>query len=215
MAGITVYWKKFRAKQRTREKFSEKMLLNKDDSMVFTLHQIVEATQNFSHQIHSDASGTVFLGKLPDAKEIAIKRVSLNTRDRFQEFLTEVDLLSRVHHKNLVSLLGYCFAKSEQPMLIYEYTSRTSLINHLYGGLYRLNWKSRLKIAIDVAEALQYLHVCCTPMIIHRNVKTSNILLDSDLNGKLGDFGVSMMTMDRKAPIEDSVKGTAGYLDPE
>eukprot|EP00253_Pinus_taeda_P021562 PITA_21562 len=215
IAGITVYWKKFRAKQRAGEKFSEKLPLNEDESMVFTLHQIVEATQNFSHQIQSGASGTVFLGKLPDAKEIAIKVLSQHSKEELGEFLTEVDLLSRVHHKNLVSLLGYCFATSEEPMLIFEYMSQGSLKDHLHGGLSKLNWKSRLKIAIDAAEALQYLHICCIPMIIHRDVKTSNILLDSDLNGKLGGFGLSIMTMDRKAPIEDRVMGSFGYLDPE
>eukprot|EP00253_Pinus_taeda_P021886 PITA_21886 len=186
--------------------------------MVFTLHQIVEATQNFSQLLAYGAFVKVFFGRLPDGKEIALKMLSCNTRLGFEAFVTEADLLSRVHHKNLVCLLGYCFGKSQQPMTIYEYMSEGYLSDHLYGekaGLSKLNWKSRLKIAIDVAEALQYLHVCCIPMIIHRHVKTSNILLDSDLNGKLGGFGVSIMTMDRKAPIEDTVMGTFGYLDPE
>lgn len=225
IAGITVYWKKFRAKQRAGEKFSEKLLLNEDESMVFTpdesmvftLHQIVEATQNFSRILGCAGSGKVFFGRLPDGKEIVVEMLSCNSIERFKEFFTEVDLLSRVHHKNLLCLLGYCFDKSQQPMLIHEYMSEGPLTDHLYGekaGLSKLNWNSRLKIAIDVAEALQYLHVCCIPMIIHRDVKTSNILLDSDLNGKLVNFGLSMMTMDRKAPIEDTVKGTLGYADP-
>jgi len=212
MVGITVYWKKFGTKFRTK-----RQPLIEDYSMVFTLEEIMEATQNFSQEIGRTGFGSVFFGKLPDGKEIALK-VSSNIRRANEEFLNEVDLLSRVHHKNVGSLLGYCISESGEVMVIYDYLSEGTLTEHLYGqreGLSGLNWKSRLKIAIDAAEGLQYLHVCCTPMIIHRDVKTSNILLDSDLNGKVCDFGLSMMTMDRKAPIDTPVEGTVGYADPE
>jgi len=216
MVGITVYWKKFWGKQPLNEgqelQFRERQPLN----------EIMEATQNFSQEIGRTGFGSVFFGKLPDGKEIAVKvfcnMVQANEKFLNDVFLNEIDLLSRVHHKNLVTLLGYCIGESGQHMLIYDHLSEGSLRDHLYGqraGLSKLDWKSRLKIAIDAAEGLQYLHVCCTPMIIHRDVKSTNIILDSDLNGKLGDFGLSMMTMDRKAPIDTLVAGTYGYADPE
>jgi len=205
MVGFTVYWKKFWGKQPLNE--GQEQPLNKDCSMVFTLKEIKKATQNFSQKIGRTSFGSVFFGKLPDGKEIAVKVSSDMGQQAIEEFLNEIDLLSRVHHKNLVTLLGYCIGESGQHMLIYDHMSEGSLTDHLHGqrGLSELNWKSRLKIAIDAAEGLQYLHVCCTPMIIHRNVKTSNILFDINLNGKLFDFGLSMMTMDRKAPIDTPV----------
>jgi len=205
MVGITVYWKKFWGKQPLNE--GQEQPLNEDDSMVFNLEEIMEATQNFSKEIGRTGFGSVFFGKLPDGKEIAVKVLR-----GIEGFSTEIDHLSRVHHKNLVPLLGYCH-ESGKHMLIYDYMSQGSLSHRVY--VKNANWKSRLKIAIDAAEGLRYLHVCCTPMIIHRDVKTTNIILDSDLNGKLGDFGLSMMTMDRKAPIDTLVAGTYGYADPE
>jgi serine/threonine protein kinase len=201
MVGITVYWKKFMAKRPLSEgqelKFRETQRLNEESLMAFSLEEIMEATQNFSQKLGESTFGEVFFGKLPDGKEIAVKEIS-----EFQWFLTEIDLLSRVHHKNLVTLLGYCH-ESGKHMLIYDYMPEGSLSHRVY--VKNANWKSRLKIAIDAAEGLRYLHVCCTPMIIHRDVKTTNIILDSYLNGKLGDFGLSMMTMDRKAPIDTPV----------
>lgn len=246
MVGIAVYWKKVWKKFSEKLPFSEcqkleskqlynegqenefeenqlelrgKQPLNEEDSMVFTLPEMKKATKNFSQKIGEGALGEVFFGKLPNGKGIAVKVLSPETKRFLTDwFLTEIDLLSRVHHKNLVSLVGYCIDQSGKRMLIYDHMSEQSLRDHLYGrtaGVSKLNWKTRLKIAIDAAEGLQYLHVCCTPMIIHRDVHTSNILLDGNLNGKLCNFGLSMMTMDPKAPIDTAVVGTKGYGDPE
>lgn len=165
MVGITVYWekfwKKFRAKQPLSEgqehEFREKQLLNEYDSMLFTVEEMMEATQNFSQKIEEPWTGRdVFFGKLPDGKGIAVKVFPLESKHGNPEwFLTEIDLLSRVHHKNLVSLLGYSISQSGARMLIYEYMSGGSLRDRLYGqtaGLSKLDWKRRLKIAIDAAE---------------------------------------------------------------
>eukprot|EP00253_Pinus_taeda_P001342 PITA_01342 len=191
---------------------------NSTKSRSFTLDEMITATQGFSQEIGRGGFGSVFLGKLPEGKYIAVKLLSQFSQQGVQEFLNEVDLLSRIHHKNLVSLLGYC-NESREIMLIYDYMSEGSLTDHLSGPNAhhsKLNWRARLKITLDAAQGLEYLHVGCTPKIIHRDIKTANILLDSDLNGKLGDLGLSKMTTDGEAThVTTAVKATAGYLDPE
>lgn len=191
---------------------------NPTKSRAFTLDEMMAATYNFGNKIGRGGFGFVFFGQLPQGKDVAVKVLSSFSKQGAHEFLNEVDLLSRIHHRNLVSLLGYC-NETRELMLIYEHMSGGSLKDQLYGDSawrFQLNWKERIKIALDAAEGLEYLHVGCTPKIIHRDVKTANILLDSNLNGKLADFGLSRMTVDGEAThVTTDVKGTAGYLDPE
>lgn len=198
--------------------YSMIMVPNPTKSRAFSLDDISAATQNFSQKIGRGGFGWVFLGQLPEGTDIAVKVLSLFSNQGANEFLNEVDLLSRVHHRSLVSLLGYC-NESRELMLIYEYMSRGSFKDHLYGDSARhshLSWRKRVKIALDTALGLEYLHMGCTPKIIHRDVKTANILLDSNFNGKLADFGLSRMTLDGEAThVSTAVKGTTGYLDPE
>jgi serine/threonine protein kinase len=190
---------------------------NPTKSCAFSLSEMISATENFSQKIGQGGFGSVFFGQLPEGKDIAVKVLSLFSNHGVHQFLNEVNLLSRVNHRNLVSLLGYC-NESRELMLIYDHMSGGSLKDRLYGlnaQSSELNWKTRLKIALDAGQGLEYLHMGCTPKIIHRDVKTANILLDSNLNGILGDFGLSRMTMDGEAShITTAVKGTAGYLDP-
>lgn len=218
MVCIAVHRKKFREKNCLNKDYSMTMPPNPSMSSAFSLKEMTKATENFSRKIGQGGFGSVFFGKLPGGKEIAVKVLSLFSKQGIHEFQNEVDLLSRVHHKNLVSLLGYC-NESKELMLIYEHMSGGSLRDHLYGpkaGISELNWKTRLKIALDAAQGLEYLHLGCTPQIIHRDVKTANILLDSNLKGKLADFGLSRMAIDEEAThVTTTVKGTAGYLDPE
>eukprot|EP00253_Pinus_taeda_P009510 PITA_09510 len=201
---------------------------NPTKSRVFTLEEMIAATQTFSREIGRGGFGSVFLGKLPQGIDIAVKVLSQSSQQGVHEFLNEVDLLSRIHHRNLVSLLGYC-NESREVMLIYEYMSGGIKRSYAYLRITnmgsfpdpsahhsKLNWITRLKIALDAAQGLEYLHVGCAPKIIHRDIKTANILLDNDLNGKLADFGLSKMTTDGEAThVTTAVKGTAGYLDPE
>ncbi|GMP63442.1 hypothetical protein CsSME_00025135 [Camellia sinensis var. sinensis] len=134
------------------------------------------------------------------------------------EFKSEIELLSRVHHKNIVSLVGFCFEQDEQ-MLVYEYIPNGTLRESLLGksGI-RLDWMRRLRIALGSARGLQYLHELANPTIIHRDVKTNNILLDERLNAKVADFGLSKSKAigdSEKDHITTQVKGTMGYMDPE
>lgn len=216
--GIAVYRKKFRTKQRLNEDHSMITVTNTTKCRAFTLEEIMAATQNFSRQIGQGGFGSVFFGKLPEGEDIAVKVLSLFSRQGIHEFQNEIDLLSRIHHKHLVSLLGYC-NESKELMLIYDHMSGGSLRDRLYGPsaeLSALNWKTRLKIVLDAAQGLEYLHMGCTPKIIHRDIKSSNILLDIYMNGKLADFGLSKMTAEGEAShVTTMVKGTPGYLDPE
>eukprot|EP00253_Pinus_taeda_P010018 PITA_10018 len=217
VVGIAVYRKKLRAKQRPSE-VNPIMMPNRTISRAFTLEEMIAATENFSRKIGEGGFGSVFLGKLPNGKEIAVKVLSFFSRQGVHQFQNEVDLLSKVHHKKLVALLGYC-SESRGLMLIYEYMAGASLRDRLYGTspeVSELSWKARLNIALDAAQGLEYLHVGCTPKIIHRDVKTANILLDSSLNGKLADFGLSKMTSEGEVThVTTTVKGTPGYLDPD
>ncbi|XP_059072107.1 probable leucine-rich repeat receptor-like protein kinase At2g28990 [Cryptomeria japonica] len=199
--------------------YSMVLVPNPSKSRAFTLEEMMIATKEFSCKIGQGGFGSVFWGKLEDEKQIAVKVLSSFSNQGASEFLNEIDLLSRVHHKNLVSLLGYC-NESRALMLVYEYMLGGSLKDHLYGTSAEqypnLDWKNRLNIALDAARGLEYLHVSCTPRIIHRDIKTANILLDDKLNGKLADFGLSRVTIDGEAShVTTTVKGTVGYLDPE
>ncbi|XP_057861604.2 probable LRR receptor-like serine/threonine-protein kinase At4g29180 [Cryptomeria japonica] len=199
--------------------YSMVLVPNPSKSRAFTLEEMMIATKEFSCKIGQGGFGSVFWGKLEDEKQIAVKVLSSFSNQGASEFLNEIDLLSRVHHKNLVSLLGYC-NESRALMLVYEYMLGGSLKDHLYGTSAEqypnLDWKNRLNIALDAARGLEYLHVSCTPKIIHRDIKTANILLDDKLNGKLADFGLSRVTIDGEAShVTTTVKGTVGYLDPE
>ncbi|GLJ05676.1 hypothetical protein SUGI_0022850 [Cryptomeria japonica] len=193
---------------------------NSSKSRAFTLEEMTRATNNFTHKIGHGSFGTVFLGKLEEGKQIAVKVLSVFSKHGIDQFLNEVHLLSKINHKKLVSFLGYCICnESRDLMLVYEYMSGGSLSDNLYvpqePKYPQLDWKTRLKIAMDAAQGLEYLHVGCTPKIIHRDVKTSNILLDSNLNGKLADFGLSRMTSNEEtSQINTTIKGTPGYLDP-
>ncbi|XP_042450235.1 leucine-rich repeat receptor protein kinase HPCA1-like [Zingiber officinale] len=184
----------------------------------FSYDELKRCTNNFSvsNEVGSGGYGKVYRGMLPGGQIVAIKRAQQGSTQGAVEFKTEIELLSRVHHKNLVSLVGFCFDQGEQ-MLVYEFIPNGTLRESLSGksGIL-LDWRRRLRIALGSARGLAYLHELADPPIIHRDVKSSNILLDEHLNAKVADFGLSKLMSDtEKGHVSTQVKGTLGYLDPE
>lgn len=184
----------------------------------FSYDELKKYTNNFSenNEIGSGGYGKVYRGLLSDGQVLAIKRAQQGSMQGGLEFKTEIELLSRVHHKNLVGLVGFCFEQGEQ-MLVYEFMPNGTLRESLSGrsGIY-LDWKRRLRIALGSARGLAYLHELANPPIIHRDVKSTNILLDENLGAKVSDFGLSKLVSDSaKGHVSTQVKGTLGYLDPE
>ncbi|OIW01625.1 hypothetical protein TanjilG_22669 [Lupinus angustifolius] len=195
---------------------------NNDDGPVegaqcFSYAEIKISTNNFEKKVGSGGFGVVYYGKLDDGKEIAVKVLTSNSYQGKREFSNEVSLLSRIHHRNLVQLLGYC-REEGNCMLIYEFMHNGTLKEHLYCPLTHgrsINWIKRLEVAEDAAKGIEYLHTGCVPAVIHRDVKSSNILLDRHMRAKVSDFGLSKIAVEGVSHVSSIVRGTVGYLDPE
>ncbi|CAN1152967.1 Probable LRR receptor-like serine/threonine-protein kinase At1g67720 [Linum perenne] len=185
-------------------------------SYYIPLSKIEGATNNFSKKIGKGSFGTVYYGQMEDGKEVAVKIMADSCTNLTQQFVTEVALLSRIHHRNLVPLIGYC-EEQNQRILIYEYMHNGTLRDHIHGSVNhkRLDWMARLQVAEDAAKGLEYLHTGCNPSIIHRDVKTSNILLDINMRAKVSDFGLSRQAEEDLTHVSSVARGTVGYLDPE
>lgn len=182
----------------------------------FALSEIEDATDKFEKRIGSGGFGIVFYGKLTDGREIAVKLLTNDSYQGIREFLNEVALLSRIHHRNLVTFFGYS-QQDGKNILVYEFMHNGTLKEHLRGGpndVKITSWVKRLEIAEDAAKGIEYLHTGCSPTIIHRDLKSSNILLDKNNRAKVADFGLSKPAVDG-SHVSSIVRGTVGYLDPE
>ncbi|KAH6829385.1 proline extensin-like receptor kinase 1 [Perilla frutescens var. hirtella] len=183
----------------------------------FTYEELSMATDGFSEAnlLGQGGFGYVHRGVLPNGKEVAVKQLKAGSGQGEREFQAEVEIISRVHHKHLVSLVGYCITGVER-MLVYEFVSNNTLEFHLHGkGRPVMDWATRLKIALGSAKGLAYLHEDCHPKIIHRDIKAANILLDFNFEAKVADFGLAKFTSDANTHVSTRVMGTFGYLAPE
>lgn len=179
----------------------------------YSYKDLQRATYNFTTLIGQGAYGPVYKAQMSTGETVAVKVLATDSKQGEKEFQTEVMLLGRLHHRNLVNLVGYC-AEKGQHMLIYVYMSRGSLASHLYDEkLEPLRWELRVQIALDVARGLEYLHDGAVPPVVHRDIKSSNILLDQSMSARVADFGLSREEMVSKHV--SNIRGTFGYLDPE
>nr|XP_023885373.1 LEAF RUST 10 DISEASE-RESISTANCE LOCUS RECEPTOR-LIKE PROTEIN KINASE-like 1.2 [Quercus suber]POE69660.1 leaf rust 10 disease-resistance locus receptor-like protein kinase-like 1.2 [Quercus suber] len=184
---------------------------------LFTYNELEQATNNFdsAKELGDGGFGTVYYGKLRDGRQVAVKRLYEHNCKRVEQFMNEVEILTRLRHPNLVSLYGCTSRTSRELLLVYEYIPNGTVADHLHGDLAKpgaLPFPTRMKIAVETATALAYLHASD---IIHRDVKTNNILLDNNFLVKVADFGLSRLFPTDVTHVSTAPQGTPGYVDPE
>ncbi|KAG0501626.1 hypothetical protein HPP92_001698 [Vanilla planifolia] len=185
----------------------------------FTLRDLELATNRFSRDniLGEGGYGVVYRGQLINGTPVAVKKLLNNLGQAEKEFRVEVEAIGHVRHKNLVRLLGYC-VEGTQRMLVYEYVNNGNLEQWLHGAMRQsgfLSWEARVKILLGTAKALAYLHEAIEPKVVHRDIKSSNILIDDEFNAKVSDFGLAKLLGAGKSHITTRVMGTFGYVAPE
>lgn len=183
----------------------------------FSYEELQAATNGFAVEnlLGEGGFGRVYKGELSTGQVVAVKQLTLGGGQGDREFRAEVDIISRVHHRHLVSLVGYCIA-DKQRLLVYDFVPNGTLDVNLYGrGKPVMTWEMRVRVALGAARGLAYLHEDCHPRIIHRDIKSSNILLDAKYEAQVADFGLAKLASDTNTHVSTRVMGTFGYLAPE
>ncbi|KAF2317376.1 hypothetical protein GH714_020958 [Hevea brasiliensis] len=228
---FTYLWLK-KKKKRVRNKWNKRWLdtigtvenqvegsMSHPEIAFFNLSTILAATNSFSpaNKLGQGGFGVVYKGKLSNGKEVAVKRLSKDSGQGIDEFKNEVLLIAKLQHQNLVKLLGCCI-QGEEPMLVYEYMPNKSLDSFLFNETRRsiLDWRKRFDIIVGIARGILYIHQDSRLKIIHRDLKTSNILLDEEMNPKISDFGLARIFKgDQTHEKTNRIVGTFGYMSPE
>jgi serine/threonine protein kinase len=181
----------------------------------FTYAELKDATSGFKEVLGTGASGIVYKGQLQDEHRtfIAVKKIDKLEHETEKEFTIEVQTIGRTHHKNLVSLLGFC-NEGQERLLVYEFMTNGSLNSFLFGEA-RLPWSLRAELALGVARGLLYLHEECSTQIIHCDIKPQNILLDENFTAKISDFGLAKLLRTNQTQTNTGIRGTRGYVAPE
>ncbi|RVW29259.1 G-type lectin S-receptor-like serine/threonine-protein kinase LECRK4 [Vitis vinifera] len=214
ISGFFIF--KFRvAKYRRLLEDGKRGLMEELKMQSFSYKELQKASRNFKEELGKGAFGTVYLGVLHKGKKlVAIKRLEKMVEEGEREFRAEMRAIGRTHHKNLVRLLGYCTEGSKR-LLVYEYMSNRSLADILFKSKTRPPWDERVRIALDVARGILYLHEECEAPIIHCDIKPQNILMDDFWTAKISDFGLAKLLMPDQTRTFTGVRGTRGYLAPE
>ncbi|RZR79802.1 hypothetical protein BHM03_00005629 [Ensete ventricosum] len=190
-----------------------------ESMIIYSYKDLSSATENFSpgNKIGEGGFGSVYKGKLKDGRVGAIKVLSSKSKQGVREFLNEIKVVSSIAHENLVRLYGCC-VEGDHRILVYKYLENNSLAHTLLGGGHsntQFSWETRSKICVGVARGLAFLHEQVRPRIVHRDIKASNVLLDSHLNPKICDFGLAKLLPSNTTHVSTRVAGTIGYLAPE
>ncbi|KAL7101163.1 hypothetical protein ACP275_08G039100 [Erythranthe tilingii] len=196
--------------------YSQDMGLGQSRSW-FTYQELSLATEDFSEKniLGEGGFGCVYKGILKEGRIVAVKQLKVGGGQGEREFRAEVEIISRIHHRHLVSLVGYCIAESQR-LLVYDYAPNNTLHHHLHSEGNVMDWASRVKVAAGAARGLAYLHEDCQPRIIHRDIKSTNILLDNNFEALVADFGLAkLVELDLHTHVSTRVMGTFGYLSPE